>query len=127
MKHLAITAAAVFLLAAPVYAQSDNNNNNADNTNKNGGQTGGNDMCNDTTPNANYAAFSEKCRAEIDHWAATQTGKGVTFEGDVAVGAVLPETVEIIEVPAYKSYGYVMLNDHRVLVDRTTRKVVRVY
>ena len=37
------------------------------------------------------------------------------------------ELVEIIEVPAYHNYGYVMLNDHRVLVDRTTHKVVRVY
>ena len=45
----------------------------------------------------------------------------------MAVGTVIPDSVEIIEVPAYHNYGNVMLNDHRVLVDRTTHKVVRVY
>ena len=45
----------------------------------------------------------------------------------MAVGTVLPDSVEIVEVPAYHDYGYVMLNDRRVLVDRGTRTIVHVY
>ena len=144
MKCLAITAAALLLLGAPAaFAQSDNSGtsagsgtNAADGAGNNGGSTstagtggGANDssQCSDETATSSYGSFSEKCRGQIDAWAASQTGKSVSFEGDVAVGTVVPDSVEIIEVPAYHNYGYVMLNDHRVLVDRTTHKVVRVY
>ncbi len=150
MKYLAMTAAALFLLAAPAisFAQSDNNGNNdgggnaGSGTNAGGGnndagtaatggstasQQGGDSQCNDQTPTSGYASFSEKCRLQIDTWAAGQAGKGAAYEGDVAVGVVVPDTVEIIEVPVYKDYGYVMLNDRRVLVDRNTRKIVRIY
>ena len=120
MKFLSISAAALFLVAAPglALAQSDTGNQAG---------TGSDSQCNDQTPSSGYDSFSEKCRLQIDEWAAGQTGKSATFEGDVAVGVVVPDTVEIIEVPAYRDYGYVMLNDRRVLVDRGTRKVVRVY
>lgn len=139
MKYLAIPAAALMLLAAPAasYAQSDNNGgNNAGANSQNGSGAvqnpptktpGENNACSDITAGVGYDAFPDNCRNMIDHWTMTQTGKGAAFEGEVAVGTVVPESVEIIEVPAYHSYGYVMLNDHRVLVDRGTRKVIRVY
>jgi hypothetical protein len=74
-----------------------------------------------------FDSFSAACQAEINIWIDKQTAASVPFEGDVAVGVVVPETVEIVEVPAYRSYGYVVLNDRRVLVDRDTRTVVRVF
>lgn len=147
MKYLTISAAALFLFAAPgsVLAQSDTggtgtgtetdqpagtgNQGGTGEAGATGNQagTGSDSQCNDQTATSGYDSFSEKCRGQIDAWAQSQTGASVAFEGDVAVGTVLPETVEVIEVPAYRDYGYVMLNDRRVLVDRGSRKVVRVY
>jgi len=134
MKYLAISA---------VFAQSDTsgtgtNTNDTAGTGTQGGsgepgasgnqaQTGSDSQCNDQTATSGYESFSEKCRSQIDAWAQSQAGTSTAFEGDLAVGAVVPETVEIVEVPVYRDYGYVMLNDRRVLVDRGTRKVVRVY
>lgn len=117
MKYLAMTSAALFLLAAPGMALAQSSDASA----------GGDSQCNDETATSSYDSFSEKCRHQIDAWAASQSGASTKFEGDVAVGVMVPESVEIVDVPVYKNYGYVMLNDHRVLVDRTTRKVVRVY
>jgi len=54
-------------------------------------------------------------------------GPVVTYDQDVVVGGVLPDTVEVMEVPKYKKYGYVRLNKKRVLVDRSNRKVIKVY
>lgn len=145
MKYLTISAAALFLFAAPGLglAQSDNSgsgggtgqtttdqNSTGGNGDANANTTnaaGGDSQCNDETATSSYDSFSSKCRSQIDAWAASQTGASSKFEGDLAVGVMVPESVEIIEVPAYKNYGYVMLNDRRVLVDRTSRKVVRVY
>jgi hypothetical protein len=146
MKYLALTTAALFLFAAPgAFAQNnDNNNNNPDTGGNNVGATqdnsgaGGNDATGSTsnqggpdcpTPAAGQAfdSFSPACQAEINIWMDKQAAASVPFEGDVAVGVVVPDTVEVIEVPAYRNYGYVMLNDRRVLVDRDTRTVVRVY
>lgn len=108
---------------APDSNSGGNGDTNADTNN----QVGGESQCSDETATSSYDSFSEKCRHQLDAWAASQSGKSATFEGDVVVGAVVPDTVEIIEVPAYHNYGYVMLNEHRVLVDRGTRKVIRVY
>jgi hypothetical protein len=139
MKYLSMTAATLFLLAVPgmALAQSDNSGNATGNgaatTGTNGDASatpnaaGGDSQCNDQTASSGYDSFSEKCRSQIDAWAMGQSGASSKFDGDVAVGTVLPENVEIMEVPVYKNYGYVMLNDRRVLVDKTTHKVIRVY
>ena len=39
----------------------------------------------------------------------------------------LPEDVQIVEVPKYRQYRYVILNNRRVIVDSGTRRVVAVY
>jgi hypothetical protein len=150
MKHLAILAAALLLAGAPAaFAQEgDPDGNNGTNNGGGTGDTGGTDAgnnnnddsatgstsaagndsdCPEMTPGLKYESFSAKCRNAIDIWAEKQAGASVVFEGDVAVGTVLPDTVEFVEVPAYRGYGYVMLNDRRVLVDRDTRTVVRVF
>ena len=58
---------------------------------------------------------------------AQQSSPSVTFHGDVTVGTVLPDTVQIIEIPKFKKYSYVILNNKKVLVDASTRKVIAVY
>lgn len=125
MKYLAITAAALFLFAAPGAFAQDTDGSTDDATGSTSSK-GGPD-CPAPAAGQIFDNFSEACRNEINIWAEKQTSASVAFEGDVAVGTVLPETVEIIEVPAYRSYGYVVLNDRRVLVDRDTRTVVRVF
>ncbi|GLQ55931.1 DUF1236 domain-containing protein [Devosia nitrariae] len=48
----------------------------------------------------------------------------VTVEGDVVVGYVVPEDVELITIPDDPTYSYVYLNDRPVLVDNATRTIV---
>ena len=136
MKYLAMTAAAVFLLGAPAvgFAQSNSSGSAGAGASQSGnddqtGSTGSADksQCSDETATSSYGSFSEKCRHQIDAWATSQAGASTKFDGDVAVGATVPDSVAIIDVPVYHNYGYVMLNDHRVLVDRKTHKVIRVY
>jgi hypothetical protein len=60
-----------------------------------------------------------------------RTGPSVTLSAPVAVGTVLPPTVELQPLPAevevgYRPYRYVRWNDRVVLVEPGTRKVVRI-
>ncbi len=55
-----------------------------------------------------------------------QKTPSVTFEGDLAVGTALPDTVEIHTIPDQPDYGYVIVNDKRVLVNPKTRAVVEI-
>jgi hypothetical protein len=50
----------------------------------------------------------------------------VPYEGDVLVGRVLPETVQVRPVQGYDSYGYTVVNQRRVIVDPQTRQVIQV-
>jgi hypothetical protein len=50
----------------------------------------------------------------------------VRIEGDVAVGYVLPDTVEIRTIPQHQKFGYAIVNERRVIVDPGSRKVIRV-
>lgn len=49
----------------------------------------------------------------------------VYLDGEVVVGAGLPETVELTEIPDYE-YRYVYVNGQPVLVEPSTRRVVYV-
>ena len=48
----------------------------------------------------------------------------VVLEGPVQAGAVIPDTVQIVEVPDNPSYGYIYVDERPVLVDRGTREVI---
>ena len=47
----------------------------------------------------------------------------VYLDGEVVVGAGLPETVELREIPDYE-YRYVNVNNQPVLVEPGSRKIV---
>ncbi|TJU99032.1 MAG: DUF1236 domain-containing protein, partial [Mesorhizobium sp.] len=49
----------------------------------------------------------------------------VYLEGEVVTGAVLPDTVELREIPDY-NYRYVYVNNQPALVDPGTRRIVYV-
>jgi uncharacterized protein YraI len=51
----------------------------------------------------------------------------VYLQGEVVVGAGLPETVQLRPVPDYSTYRYVYVNGQPVLVDPVSRRIVYVY
>jgi len=50
----------------------------------------------------------------------------VSYNGDIAVGAVLPDTVTEYDIPRYERYRWTYINGQRLLVDRRTHKIVAV-
>ncbi|RFB85123.1 hypothetical protein B5K08_26765 [Rhizobium leguminosarum bv. trifolii] len=63
---------------------------------------------------------------EVKTYVMKQETPSVTFDGDVAVGTALPDTVEIHTIPDQPDYGYVVVNKKRVLVNPKTRAVIEV-
>jgi len=52
--------------------------------------------------------------------------ESIPYEGDVVVGRVLPEAVEVRPVQGYSDYGYTIVNERRVIVNPQTRAVIQV-
>ncbi len=55
-----------------------------------------------------------------------ETVPSVAVEGDVVVGYTLPSTVELHAVPKNEKYVYTVVNHRRVIVEPSTRKVIKV-
>ncbi|MET0867542.1 MAG: DUF1236 domain-containing protein [Pseudorhodoplanes sp.] len=62
----------------------------------------------------------------IGQYVASNTTNSFYYSGDVAVGASIPQTVVLNNVPDYR-YQYVYVNDTPVLVDPVTRQIVYVF
>jgi len=58
-------------------------------------------------------------------YVTTNRGDPVYLEGEAVVGAGLPETVELREIPNYK-YRYVYVNGQPVLVEPSSRRIVHI-
>lgn len=63
--------------------------------------------------------------AEVRTYIDTNRLDPVYLEGEVVPGAILPDTVELREIPDY-DYRYVYVNDQPALVDPGTRRVIYV-
>jgi hypothetical protein len=50
----------------------------------------------------------------------------VVYEGRVAVGEPMPDTVAVYPVPDYDAYSYTVIGGRRVIIDRRTRRIVRI-
>jgi outer membrane lipoprotein SlyB len=50
----------------------------------------------------------------------------VVVKEKVVVGHALPETVVVTPVPDNPTYGYAVINDERVIVEPSSRKVIQV-
>jgi Protein of unknown function (DUF1236) len=74
-------------------------------------------------------AFAEviKIEPEVKTWVMEQPGESIVIDEDVAVGAVLPKTVKVIEVPKFKKYRFAIVNNKRVIIEPRTRKVIAIY
>jgi hypothetical protein len=62
---------------------------------------------------------------EVRTYVTTNQIDPVYLEGEVVVGASLPETVELREIPDYE-YRYVYVNGQPVLVEPSSRRIVYV-
>ncbi|WP_274423071.1 DUF1236 domain-containing protein [Chelativorans sp. YIM 93263] len=62
---------------------------------------------------------------EVVTYVEQNTGEPVYLEGEVVVGAALPETVDIREIPDY-DYRYAYVNGQPVLVEPGDRRIVYV-
>ena len=51
----------------------------------------------------------------------------VILDGEVVVGAGVPDTVTLYDVPEFPDYRYVTINGQNVLVNPTDRKIVYIY
>ncbi|MCO6048858.1 DUF1236 domain-containing protein [Mesorhizobium sp. RP14(2022)] len=63
---------------------------------------------------------------EVRTYVTEQKAEPVYLDGEVVVGAGVPENVEIREVPNYE-YRYANINGQPVLIDPGSRKIVYVY
>ena len=51
----------------------------------------------------------------------------VFLEGEVVVGAGVPENVDLYEIPDQPDYRYATINNQPVLVSPTDRRIVYIY
>jgi hypothetical protein len=63
---------------------------------------------------------------QVRTYVMEQQVESVPYEGDVLVGRVLPNTVEVRPVQGYDNYGYTVVNERRVIVDPQTHTVIQV-
>jgi outer membrane lipoprotein SlyB len=63
--------------------------------------------------------------AQVRQYVTSNRMDPVYLDGEVVVGATLPETVQVREIPDYK-YRYVNVNGQEVLVEPSSRRIVHV-
>lgn len=63
---------------------------------------------------------------EVRTYVMEQPIESVPYEGDIMVGRVLPEAVEVRPVDGYNDYAYTVVNERRVIVNPQTRTVIQV-
>ena len=63
---------------------------------------------------------------EVRTYVMEQSAPSVVYDGDITVGATLPDTVEIHSVPNADGYGYTVINERRVIVEQQTHRIIQV-
>ena len=63
---------------------------------------------------------------EVRTYVMQQSIPSVSYQGDIAVGTALPDTVEVHTVDGYNDYAYTVVNERRVIVNPQTRTVIQV-
>jgi hypothetical protein len=64
--------------------------------------------------------------SEVRTYVMEQSVESMPYEGDVLVGRVLPEDIQVRAVDGHVDYGYTVVNERRVLVDPNTREVIQI-
>ncbi|MBW8283212.1 MAG: DUF1236 domain-containing protein [Rhizobium sp.] len=52
--------------------------------------------------------------------------RSVPYEGDVLIGRVIDDPVELYPVDGYDNYSYTVVNERRVIVDPQTRQIIQI-
>lgn len=73
------------------------------------------------------AASAPEPAPEIRTYITNNTADPVMLEGEVVVGAGVPETVTLQDISEYPDYRYARINGQDVLVSPTSRQVVYIY
>ena len=63
---------------------------------------------------------------EVRTYVMEQNTPSVVYDGDIVVGATLPDTVEVHTVPNIDGYGYTVVNERRVIVEPKTHRIIQV-
>jgi Protein of unknown function (DUF1236) len=63
---------------------------------------------------------------EVRTYVMQQEVQSVPYEGDVLIGRVIDDPVELYPVDGYDGYSYTVVNERRVIVDPQTRAVVQI-
>ncbi|MGQ3212958.1 MAG: DUF1236 domain-containing protein [Shinella sp.] len=63
---------------------------------------------------------------EVRTYVLEQQVPSVAYEGDVLIGKVIPDAVEVHPVDGYGDYAYTVVNERRVIVNPQTRTVIQV-
>ena len=67
-------------------------------------------------------------KPEVDTWILEQKAEpDIAIDADIVIGSPIPDTVAFIDVPDFDDFGYVVVNKKRVLVEKKTRNVIKVY
>jgi len=67
-------------------------------------------------------------KPEVDTWVMKQKSEpGISIDANISIGGRLPDNVTVMDVPDYDAYSYVVINQRRVLVEKKTHKVVKIY
>jgi hypothetical protein len=71
---------------------------------------------------------AELTKGTVRFWtrASLPSQPSVVYDRPVVVGEALPDTITVYPVPRYRDYEYAIVNNHRVIIDPRTRRVVRV-
>ena len=79
------------------------------------------------TPDATTTGSTVVIPGEVRTYVMEQQAPAsVVYDGDIAVGTTLPDTVEIHTIPDNDGYAYTVVNERRVIVEPRTHKVVQV-
>lgn len=73
------------------------------------------------------AGASTEPAPEVRTYITTNVVEPVMLDGEVVVGAGVPETVTLYDVAEYPDYRYATINGQDVLIDPVTRQVVYIY
>jgi hypothetical protein len=80
-----------------------------------------------TTTTTRTVNLSPEQRTVVQKYVVQDTRPSIAVQGfEVRPGAVLPPSVAFYDVPNVERYRYTYVNNHRVLVDPSTRAVVEV-
>ncbi|MDP2358222.1 MAG: DUF1236 domain-containing protein [Beijerinckiaceae bacterium] len=134
IKH-ALAALALTVAASPAFAQADSGAAAGAATGAVGGAIVGGPVGAVVGAGAGAVAggtlgsISAQDRVYVRQYVTENRRQSARVQGDVVVGATLPQQVEFYPVegnPAFQNYRYTWVNDRAVLVDPSSRRVVYV-